>query len=189
MTKASADDFFDLMECYQLADQLDPSLKQQNQSKNDKDDTKKSTEKLNDKKHKAQMKKDDSNAPVPKKSCLIHGPDSSHTTNECRTMREQAYRMKEAWKNIPQAEQSHQKCECEQQKKKDQNELYDNFDGQTMTWDKSTIKMKEYKDLLDINSPINECYQQEEIYESQALIDASSHLKRNIRHKVRASRP
>jgi hypothetical protein len=30
------------------------------------------------------------------------------------------------------------------------------FDGQTMTWDKSTIKMKEYEDLLDINSPINE---------------------------------
>jgi hypothetical protein len=66
MTKASADDFFDLMECYQLTDQLDPLLKQQNQSKNDKDNTKKSTEKLNDKKHKAQMKKDDSNAPVPK---------------------------------------------------------------------------------------------------------------------------
>jgi hypothetical protein len=32
------------------------------------------------------------------------------------------------------------------------------FDGQTMTWDKSTIKMKEYEDLFDINSPINEFY-------------------------------
>jgi hypothetical protein len=30
MTKASADDFFDLMEHYQLANQLDPLLKQQN---------------------------------------------------------------------------------------------------------------------------------------------------------------
>jgi hypothetical protein len=29
---------------------------------------------------------------------LIHGPDSSHMTNECQTMREQAYWMKEAWK-------------------------------------------------------------------------------------------
>jgi hypothetical protein len=41
---------------------------------------------------------------------LIHGSDSSHTTNECQIMREQAYWMKDAWKNIPQAEQSHQKC-------------------------------------------------------------------------------
>jgi hypothetical protein len=53
-----------------------------------------------------------------------------------------------------------------------------NFDKQTMMWDESTIKMKEYEDLLDINSPINEFYWHEEIYESQALIDASSHLKK-----------
>jgi hypothetical protein len=52
------------------------------------------------------------------------------------------------------------------------------FDRQTMTWDESTIKMKEYEDLFDINSPINEFYWHEEIYESQALIDASSRLKR-----------
>jgi hypothetical protein len=53
-----------------------------------------------------------------------------------------------------------------------------NFYGQTMTWDKSTIKMKEYKDLLDINSPVNEFCWHEESYESQALNDASSHLKK-----------
>ena len=52
------------------------------------------------------------------------------------------------------------------------------FDKQIMMWDESTIKMKEYEDLLDINSPINEFYWHEEIYESQALIDASSHLKK-----------
>jgi hypothetical protein len=52
------------------------------------------------------------------------------------------------------------------------------FDGQTMKWDKSTIKMKEYEDLSDINSPINEFYWHEETYESQALNDASSHLKK-----------
>jgi hypothetical protein len=52
------------------------------------------------------------------------------------------------------------------------------FDKQIMTWDESTIKMKEYEDLLDINSPINESYWHEEIYESQALIEASSHLKK-----------
>jgi hypothetical protein len=28
------------------------------------------------------------------------------------------------------------------------------FDGQTLMWDESTIKMKEYEDLFDINSPI-----------------------------------
>jgi hypothetical protein len=52
------------------------------------------------------------------------------------------------------------------------------FDGQTMTWDESTIKMKEYQDLFDINSPINEFYWHEESYESQALNDASSCLKK-----------
>jgi hypothetical protein len=41
-----------------------------------------------------------------------------------------------------------------------------------MIWDESTIKMKEYDDLLDINSPVNEFYWHEESYESQA------HLKK-----------
>ena len=66
---------------------------------------------------------------------------------------------------------------------------------QTMMWDKSTIKMKEYEDLLDINSPVNEFYWHEESYESQVLNDASSHHKKilvikykNIGHKIRASR-
>jgi hypothetical protein len=52
------------------------------------------------------------------------------------------------------------------------------FDGQTMMWDKSTIKMRDNEDLFDINSPINEFYWHEESYESQALNDASSHLKK-----------
>jgi hypothetical protein len=74
------------------------------------DDSKKLMEKSNDKKCKAKSKKNDSNVPVPKKSCLIHGPDSSHTTDECQTMQEQAYQIKEAWKKITPAERSHQKC-------------------------------------------------------------------------------
>jgi hypothetical protein len=57
------------------------------------------------------------------------------------------------------------------------------FDGQIMTWDKSTIKMKEYEDLLDINSPINVFNLHEEIYESQALIDASPRLKKILSAK------
>jgi hypothetical protein len=48
------------------------------------------------------------------KSCLIHGPDSSHTTNECQTMRKQDYWMEKAWKNTCQAEHSHQRHEHEQ---------------------------------------------------------------------------
>jgi hypothetical protein len=344
------------MEHYQIADSIDPLLKPKDQSKTNKNESNKLTEKSNDKKRQAKPKKDDSNArAVPKKSCLIHGSDSSHTTNECQTMCKQADWMKEAWKNVPQAERSHQKREREreQQKKKEQNELHEmimkevqqsmqtmfkqmqqhhhsdnnsdideshhveamedimvsecynlsdlrqpptkktktqhfapittailgmhvgkssihklrvlfdsgssgsiivakfvknlhiendtktewltqggtfhtsskcttnfllnefyeskiiewilhvnktfgphqydmiighdlmsqleiilDFDGQTMMWDESTIKMKEYKDLLDINSPINEFYWHEEIYESQALIDASSRLKK-----------
>jgi hypothetical protein len=46
-----------MMECYQLANQLNPSLKQQNQSKTDKGDSKKLTEKSKDKKRKAKPKK------------------------------------------------------------------------------------------------------------------------------------
>jgi hypothetical protein len=38
-------------------------------------------------------------------------------------MREQAYQMKEAWKNMTQAECSHQKCK--QRKQKEQNELHE----------------------------------------------------------------
>ena len=125
MTTASVDDFFDRMERYQIADNIDPLLKPQNQSKADKNESNKSTEKSNDKKRKAKSKKNDSDAPAPKKSCLIHGEDSSHTTDECRTMREQAYRMKEAWKNTSQAERSRQKREREQQKQKEQNELHE----------------------------------------------------------------
>jgi hypothetical protein len=158
MTKASANDFFDLMEHYQLADQLDPSLKQQNQSKSNKDDTKKLTEKSNDKKRKAQMKKDDSNVLAPKKSCLIHGPDSSHTTDECRTMRKQAYWMKEAWKNVPQAEQSHQKCKREQQKKKDQNELHEMIMKEVQQSMQTIFKQMQQHHHLDDDSNIDEAH-------------------------------
>jgi hypothetical protein len=71
------------------------------------------------------VKKNNSDVMVPKKSCLIHGPDSSHVTNECQTMRKQAYQMNEAWKNTSQAERSLQKCEREQQKQKEQIELHE----------------------------------------------------------------
>jgi hypothetical protein len=109
MIESSASDFFNMVECYQLADQLDPALRQWNQSKSNKDELNKSLEKSIDKKRKAKSKKNDSDAQVPKKSSLIHGPDSSHMTNECQTMHKQAYWMKEAWKNMTQVERS---CQC-----------------------------------------------------------------------------
>jgi hypothetical protein len=40
-------------------------------------------------------------------------------------MQEQAYQMKEAWKNIPLGECSHQKHERKQQKQKEKNELHE----------------------------------------------------------------
>jgi delta 1-pyrroline-5-carboxylate dehydrogenase len=113
------------MEHYQITDNIDPLLKPKDQSKADKNKTNKSTEKSNDNKRKAKSKKHDSDVPAPKESCLIHGEDSSHMTYECQTMREQAYRMKEAWKNTSQAERSRQKREREQQKQKKQNELHE----------------------------------------------------------------
>jgi hypothetical protein len=64
ITASSADDFFDMMECSQLANQLIPLLEQQNQSKTDKDDSKKLMEKSNEKKRKAKPKKNDSDVPV-----------------------------------------------------------------------------------------------------------------------------
>jgi hypothetical protein len=353
MIHCSVRDFLDVMEHYQIANNMDPLLKPKDQSKANKNKMNKLTEKLNDKKRKAKLKKNNSDAPAPKKSCLLHGEDSSHMTDECRTMREQAYQMKEAYKNISPAEHSCQKRKRKQQKQKEQNELHEmimkqvqqsmqdmfkrpqqhhhsdddsnideshqlesmdnitvsecfnlselhqpptkktktqhfapistvilemqlgksrlhklrvlfdsgssgsiivakfvkklhikndtktewltkggtfhtsgkckmnfilnefyknkviewtlhvnktsgphqydmivgcdlmsqlriilDFDGQTMTWDKSAIKMKEYEDLSDINSPINEFYWHEESYESQALNDASSRLKK-----------
>jgi hypothetical protein len=93
--QCSVQDFFDMMECYQVADQLDPSLKQ-NQSKTNKNKTKKLMEKSNNKKCKAMPKKNDSDLPVPKKACMQHGPDSSHMSDECQTLQQQANQKKEA---------------------------------------------------------------------------------------------
>jgi hypothetical protein len=64
-----------MMEHNQLADNLDPSLKQQNQSKTEQDESNKLTGKPTyDKKRKAKPKKNDSNMPVPNKACMLHGP-------------------------------------------------------------------------------------------------------------------
>jgi hypothetical protein len=43
-------------------------------------------------------------------------------------------------------------------------------------WDESTIKMRHFEMFSDILSPKNDFYWHEEILESQALNEASSHL-------------
>jgi hypothetical protein len=67
INQCSVKDFFDMMDHYQLANNLDPLLQPQNQSKTDKNKSNKLMEKSNDKKCKAKSKKNDSNVPAPKK--------------------------------------------------------------------------------------------------------------------------
>jgi hypothetical protein len=86
MIHFSVHDFLDIMERYQIANSIGPLLKPKDQSKTNKNKLIKSMEKSNDKKRKAKSKKNDSDVPAPKKSCLIHGPDSSDMTDECQTM-------------------------------------------------------------------------------------------------------
>jgi hypothetical protein len=79
-----------MMQHYQIADQLDPLHKPKDQSKSDKDESNKSSEKQMTKSLRPSQRKMILMF-AHKKSCLIHGPDSSHMTNECQTMRKQAY--------------------------------------------------------------------------------------------------
>jgi hypothetical protein len=76
-------DFFEVMESYQIADQVDPLLKPKDQLKTDKDESNKLSEKPNDKKHKAKPKKNDSEMLVSKDPCMLHESNSSHMTEEC----------------------------------------------------------------------------------------------------------
>jgi superfamily II RNA helicase len=81
MIQHSIQDFFDMMECHQLANQLDPPPKQ-NQSKLI-PMTLISQWKSQMKKCKAKMKKNDSNLLAPKKVGMLDGPSSSHMSDEC----------------------------------------------------------------------------------------------------------
>jgi hypothetical protein len=163
INQCSVKDFFDMMECYQLANNLDPSLKPQNQSKTDKDKSNKSTEKSNDKKRKAKSKKNDSDAPAPKKTCMIHGPESSHMTDKCQVVQEQVYRMKEAWKNISPAEAECSHQEREQQKQKEQDELHEMVMKQARQTMKDMFKQPHQHHHLDNDSNIDEAHHIEEM--------------------------
>ena len=53
-----------------------------------------------------------------------------------------------------------------------------NFSDQTMTWDESTVRMKDPEEFADISSPLHEFFWHCECYETQALQDASVCLKK-----------
>jgi hypothetical protein len=52
-----------------------------------------------------------------------------------------------------------------------------NFGDSTMTWDESTISMKEPESLPDLLSPVNDFYWYEDLGETEALREASARLK------------
>jgi hypothetical protein len=52
-----------------------------------------------------------------------------------------------------------------------------NFGEMTMTWDDSTISMKEQESLSDILNPVNDFYWYEDLGETEALQEASTRLK------------
>jgi hypothetical protein len=76
-------------------------------------------------------------------------------------MREQAYRMKEAWKNTSQAECSRQKCKREQQKQKEQNELHEMIMKEVQKSMQDMFKQPHQRHHSDDDSDMDESHQLE----------------------------
>ena len=53
-----------------------------------------------------------------------------------------------------------------------------NFKDQTMTWDDLTINMKDPKSLLDLLDPVNDFFWSNDLYETEALQEASTCLQK-----------
>ena len=53
-----------------------------------------------------------------------------------------------------------------------------NFKDQTMTWDDSTISMKDPESLADLLDPINDFFWSNDHYKTEALQEASAHLQK-----------
>ncbi len=70
-------------------------------------------------------------------------------------MQEQAYQMKEAWKNTSQAEHSHQKCKREQHKQKDKNELHEMIMKEVQQSMQTMFKQMHQQHCLDDDSYID----------------------------------
>ena len=52
------------------------------------------------------------------------------------------------------------------------------FKDQTMTWDDSTINMKDPESLLDLLDPVNDFFWSNDLYKTEALQEASAHLQK-----------
>ena len=51
------------------------------------------------------------------------------------------------------------------------------FQGQTMTWDDLTIRMKDPESFPDLLDPINDFFWSKDLYKTEALQEASAHLQ------------
>ena len=58
-----------------------------------------------------------------------------------------------------------------------------NFKDQTMTWDDSTINMKDPEALLDLLDPVNDFFWNNDQHETEVLHKASNHLQKNLHAK------
>jgi anaerobic ribonucleoside-triphosphate reductase len=76
-------------------------------------------------------------------------------------MRKQTYRMKEDWRNVSPAERSHQKCEREQQKQKEQNELHQIIMKQVNKLMQEMFKQQHQHHHSDDDSNMDESHQLE----------------------------
>ena len=76
-------------------------------------------------------------------------------------MCEQAYRMKEAWKNTSQAEHSRQKRDREQKKQKEQNELHEMIMKQVQQSMQDMFKQPHQHHHSDDDSDMDESHQLE----------------------------
>ena len=53
-----------------------------------------------------------------------------------------------------------------------------NFKDQTMTWDDSTINMKDPESFPELLDPVNDFFWSKDLYETEALQEASTHLQK-----------
>ena len=61
-----------------------------------------------------------------------------------------------------------------------------NFKDQTMTWDDSTINMKDPESLPDLLDPVNDFFWSNDLYETEALQEASTRLQKilDVKHAL-----
>ena len=57
------------------------------------------------------------------------------------------------------------------------------FKDQTMTWDDSTINMKDPESLPDLVDPVNDSFWSNDLYETEALQEAPTHLQKILNVK------